>query len=60
MSSGASAKTGDIVRNLTTGQVGEVVGSSQFGRIIVQVNGGGREKWERPFVEVIAEYQSSA
>jgi hypothetical protein len=57
--SGAGAKTGDIVRNLWTGRVGEVVGASQWGRVIVQVNGGGREKWERTSIEVIAEFRST-
>jgi hypothetical protein len=56
--SGADAKRGDIVRNLTTGRVGTVTGSSQFGRIIVAVSGGGEQKWERWDTEVLAQFEA--
>ena len=66
--SGASAKRGDIVRNLTTGAVGNVTGAKQDGRLIVATTHEARERakrearaygeaWERYNVEVLAEFQ---
>lgn len=54
MRSGAEAQRGDTVRNLTTDRLGVVTGSSQFGRIIVELqNPPGTAKWERWDVEVV-------
>ena len=48
---GASAQTGDRVRNLTTGQIGTVYGATQFGRLLVNVSAFPHRdhtaKWER-------------
>lgn len=59
MTSGADAKTGDTVRNLTTRHVGIVTGASQFGRLTVRVitagadTYGATERWERWDTEVV-------
>jgi len=59
MTSGADAQRGDTVRNLTTGRLGTVIGSSQFGRLIVQLhNPEGQTKWERWNVEVVRSGQT--
>lgn len=57
------AQSGDIVRNLTTGRVGTVIGSTQFGLLIVRVvtsgaaTYGSEERWERWNTEVLAKYE---
>jgi hypothetical protein len=51
--SGASAKRGDTVRNLTTGQVMQVIGTTNSGRLIVDSGA----KWERWSVEVLSDDQ---
>ena len=51
MISGANAVRGDTVRNLTTGEIGKMTDSSQWGRIIVD----GVKRWERWDIEVIRE-----
>jgi hypothetical protein len=58
---GADARRGDIVRNLTTGHTGIVTGSSQFGRLIVKIrtNGQTTVKWERWNVEVVAQFEGT-
>jgi hypothetical protein len=54
--SGADAKRGDIVCNLTTGATGVCEGSSQWGRVFVEPLEEPRwplVKWERTNIEVI-------
>lgn len=62
---GASARVGDAVRNLTTGAVGVVTGSRQWGGLIVATTDYARERsaregraygetWERWNVQTIA------
>lgn len=46
---GSEAKRGDTVRNLTTGQILTVTGTTDTGRLIVDTGA----KWERWNVEVI-------
>jgi hypothetical protein len=59
VASGADAKTGDTVRNLTTLRVGIVTGTSQFGRLNVRVltagadTYGATERWERWDTEIV-------
>ena len=55
--SGANACAGDVVRNLTTGTRGVVLGSSQFGRLYVVIlheDGYHTERWERWDTKVIS------
>lgn len=56
MASGCDAKRGDIVRNLTTGYVGEVTDTMNSGRLRVKMPvTGAIESWERWNTEVLAE-----
>lgn len=58
MSSGANAQRGDIVRNLTTGRIGEVTDAMNSGRILVKSPvTGGVEKWERWNCSIEPEYE---
>ena len=51
MISGASAKRGDCVRNLTTDETGTMTDPMQSGRIIVD----DCQKWERWNIEVVSD-----
>lgn len=56
--SGAEAKHGDIVRNLTTGEVATVTDCLQSGRVAVKLPyGGGYGRWERVGIEVLASFE---
>ena len=53
--SGANAQRGDRVRNIFSDQVGECLGSTDSGRILVRLPAGDAPvKWERMSTELLA------